>query len=377
MTDEKNKPRLDEQTFAKLLEAAYVLQEHNRKMRRVEERLELHSEQLRQQEAETQAALQRSTHLPEENSPPNSDYALILAEIVEAQHQIQLGNLESDEAMAMVAGKIARITNASGAAIGILEGQTIRYRAGAGAPALPLGSEVPLETAICAISVSTGQVLRTPDINMELLFDPELCRKRQILSLVAVPIYHDGNIVGALELYFDRLQGFAEQDIQTCQLMAGLVSEAIGQGTESALKKSMAAERSAMLTAIEKLRPNLSVLAEDQTPDIADKDHAWEADVAKSSVCWKCGDVLVEQEQFCGKCGASRAGEGDQSSIQSKLASAMRMQSSVREAFSPNGSELPRNTAAAYAAEDQDHLAQLLALSELQENTPLLEQSTG
>jgi putative methionine-R-sulfoxide reductase with GAF domain len=377
VTDEKNKPRLDEQTFAKLLEAAYVLQEHNRKMRRVEESLELHSEQLRQQEAETQAALQRSTHLPEENSPPTSDYALILAEIVEAQHQIQRGNLESDEAMAMVAGKIARITNASGAAIGILEGQTIRYRAGAGAPALPLGSEVPLETAICAISVSTGQVLRTPDINMELLFDPDLCRKRQILSLVAVPIYHDGNIVGALELYFDRLQGFAEQDIQTCQLMAGLVSEAIGQGTESALKKSMAAERSAMLTAIEKLRPNLSVLAEDQTPDIADKDHAWEADVAKSSVCWKCGDVLVEQEQFCGKCGASRAGEGDQSSIQSKLASAMRMQSSVREAFSPNGSELPRNTAAAYAAEDQDHLAQLLALSELQENTPLLEQSTG
>jgi putative methionine-R-sulfoxide reductase with GAF domain len=377
VTDEKNKPRLDEQTFAKLLEAAYVLQEHNRKMRRVEESLELHSEQLRQQEAETQAALQTSTHLPEENSPPNSNYALILAEIVEAQHQIQLGNLESDEAMAMVAGKIARITNASGAAIGILEGQTIRYRAGAGAPALPLGSEVPLETAICAISVSTGQVLRTPDINMELLFDPDLCRKRQILSLVAVPIYHDGNIVGALELYFDRLQGFAEQDIQTCQLMAGLVSEAIGQGTESALKKSMAAERSAMLTAIEKLRPNLSVLAEDQTPDIADKDHAWEADVAKSSVCWKCGDVLVEQEQFCGKCGASRAGEGDQSSIQSKLASAMRMQSSVREAFSPNGSELPRNTAAAYAAEDQDHLAQLLALSELQENTPLLEQSTG
>ena len=377
MTDEKNKPRLDEQTFARLLEAAYVLQEHNRKMRRVEESLELHSEQLRQQEVETQAALQTSTHLPEENSPPNSDYALILAEIVEAQHQIQRGNLESDEAMAMVAGKIARITNASGAAIGILEGQTIRYRAGAGAPALPLGSEVPLETAICAISVSTGQVLRTPDINMELLFDPDLCRKRQILSLVAVPIYHDGNIVGALELYFDRLQGFAEQDIQTCQLMAGLVSEAIGQGTESALKKSMAAERSAMLTAIEKLRPNLSVLAEDQTPDIADKDHAWEADVAKSSVCWKCGDVLVEQEQFCGKCGASRAGEGDQSSIQSKLASAMRMQSSVREAFSPNGSELPRNTTAAYAAEDQDHLAQLLALSELQENTPLLEQSTG
>jgi hypothetical protein len=66
-----------------------------------------------------------------------------LAEIVEAQHQIQIGNLESDQAMAMVAERIARITNASGAAIGILEGKTIRYRAGAGAPACPWEARFP------------------------------------------------------------------------------------------------------------------------------------------------------------------------------------------------------------------------------------------
>jgi len=64
VTDEKNKPALDEQTFAKLLEAAYVLQEHNREMREMEESLELHSEQLRQQEAENPgcAATKRASH---------------------------------------------------------------------------------------------------------------------------------------------------------------------------------------------------------------------------------------------------------------------------------------------------------------------------
>ena len=40
MTDQKNKLVLDEQTFEKLLDAAYVLQEHNRKMRELEESLE-------------------------------------------------------------------------------------------------------------------------------------------------------------------------------------------------------------------------------------------------------------------------------------------------------------------------------------------------
>jgi len=341
VSDQKNKSGLDEQTFAKLLEAAYVLQEHNREMRQMEESLELHSEELRQQEVETQAALLRSAQRPQESPRPNPDYTLTLAEIVEAQHQIQIRHLESDNAMAVVAERTARITNASGAAIGILEGKTIRYRAGAGAPALPVGSEVPLETAICAICVRTGQVLRTPDVNTEFLFDPELCRTREIQSLVAVPVYHDGNIVGALELYFDRLNGFAEQDIHTCQLMAGLVTEAIGRDAGSAMKRSMAAERSSMLAAIEKLKPNLAAMAEGQADylpsGIPGKDAGTVAvSIADTSACWKCGSKVIEDEQFCGNCGAPRIGDGDPSSIQSKLASALQMQQAGQTASTPS-----------------------------------------
>jgi len=332
VTEPKNKPGFDEQAFAKLLEAAYVLQEHNREVRQMEESLELHSERLRQQEAETLAALQKSSQRPEESSRPEGDYTLTLAEIVEAQHQIRIRHLESDKAMAVVAERVARITNASGAAIGILDGKNIRYRAGAGDPALPLGSEVPLESAICAISVRTGQVLRTPDVDTEFLFDPELCRARKIQSLVAVPVYHNGNIVGALELYFDKLRGFAEQDIHTCQLMAGLVTEAIGRDAESALKKSMAAERSSMMAALERLKPNLTALAQDQTLGTGGKNPGVNpVDAAESFVCSKCGSKLVGEEQFCGKCGASRVVDRDESSMQSKLASALHLQQAGQE----------------------------------------------
>ncbi|MFZ0318413.1 MAG: GAF domain-containing protein [Candidatus Sulfotelmatobacter sp.] len=340
MTDQKNKPGLDEQTFAKLLEAAYVLQEHNREMRQMEESLELHSEQLRQQEAETQAALLRSKRREEESPRPNPEYTLTLAEIVEAQHQIQIRHLESDNAMAVVAERIVRITNASGAGIGVLESKTIKYRAGAGDSALPVGSETPLESAICAICVRTGQVLRTPDINTEFLFDPDLCRARDIQSLVAVPIYHDGNIVGALELYFDRSNGFAEQDIHTCQLMAGLVTEAIGRDAGSALKRSMAEERSSMLAAIEKLKPNLSALADGPThKESSIVTDAGSGTAIRSAIqktaCWKCGGKVIGEEQFCGKCGAPRVGETDPTSIQSKLASALHMHD-VREVAAPS-----------------------------------------
>jgi putative methionine-R-sulfoxide reductase with GAF domain len=319
VSDKKDKPVLDEQNFEKLLEAAYVLQGHSRKMQDLEARMESHNQRLREQEEVDQAPLPNSKP-KSEKARASGDYTLTLAEIVEAQRQIQARHLDLDRAMAVIAEKVARIATATGAAIGILEGKTVYYRAGAGVPALPLGTEVPLATAICAASVRTGQVIRSEDVNTEVLFDPEPVRERGILSLLAVPIYHDGDIVGGLELYFDKVHGYAEQDIHTCQLMAGLVTEAIGRDAESKMKKSMAEERSTMLAAIEKLQPNLAALAEEPSAKPA-KTNGPAGPIANSP-CWKCGNALVAEEQFCGKCGAARVGETEPSSMQSKLASA-------------------------------------------------------
>ncbi len=328
MTDEKNNPVLDERTFDKLLEAAYVIQEHSRRAREVEEKMESHLERLREQEQDSaEHSLPASQPVAARPSRSDDDYTLTLTEIVEAQRQIQVRHLDLDKALAVVAEKVARITGASGAAVGILEEKMVRYRAGMGASALPVESEVPLASAICAASVRTGQVIRSDDVNTEVLFDPEPCRQRGILSLVAVPIYEDGDIVGALEIYFDKIHGYAEQDIHTCRLMAGLATEAIGRDAESKLKKSIAAERSTMLAAIEKIQPNLAALAGEQSSA------AFRADMTGSKVgtakspCWKCGSALVGEEQFCGRCGAPRVIEDDEAySVQRKLASALHMQ---------------------------------------------------
>jgi len=344
VTAEKNKPVLDEQTFGRLIEAAYVLQEHNREMEQMHASLELHSERLRQQEAERESALPKDSQ-PEQVAPSDGDYTLTLAEIVEAQNQIQIRHLEKDEAMALVAERIMRIARASGAGIAILDDKTIRYRAGAGACALPVGSEAPFSKAICTTCIRTGQVLRTPDVNTEFLFDPDLCRSRGIQSMVAVPVYHNGEIIGALELYFARQNGYSEQDIHTCQLMAGLVTEAIGRDSESSLKKSVAAERSAMLAAIEKLKPSLTAIADEASVDEVKAEAAglqeaglesWNSSTAHSAIpagaltstgpgpgvpCWKCRSPQAEDAPFCDKCGAPQLEGSDPSGPESKLAS--------------------------------------------------------
>jgi putative methionine-R-sulfoxide reductase with GAF domain len=303
-TEEQIKPVLDQQTFEKLLEAAYVLQEHNARMRQREKSLESQSEQLRQQELLQQSMLQKLKPEPEAMTRPSVDYTLTLAEIVEAQHQIQVRHLGLDAAMGVVAERIVRITRASGAGIGILDGATVRYRAAAGPPALPAGSEVPMKIAVCQANIRTGQVIRTKDVDTEFLFDPEPARQRGIRSLVAVPIHYDGSIVGALELYFDKIEGYAEQDIHTCQLMAGLVTEAMGRETGATLKKSMDEERSTMLAAIEKLQPNLAALANEPTPFTGET--MADGKTAAKPSCWKCSSQLLAGDQYCGRCGAAQ-----------------------------------------------------------------------
>jgi len=73
-----------------------------------------------------------------------------------------------------------------------------------------------------------------------------------------VPVYHDGNIVGALELIFRPLEwlrraGHSHLPTQSAGLVTVWQNDDPSGVAGSALKKSMAAERSSMLAAIEKL----------------------------------------------------------------------------------------------------------------------------
>jgi hypothetical protein len=203
-------------------------------------------------------------------------YTLTLAQIVETQQQILTRRLELENAMALVAQRAAEITGAAGSAIGIVEDQTdekktdakkfdgkkLRYRAVSGLLTPARGSEVAMEKALCFNCLRSGEVIRGGDVNSDFLLDAEECRRRGIGSLIAVPIYRDSGIAGALELYFASANAFREQDVHSCQLMAGLVTEALARDAGVSSRKSLAAERATMLEALEKLRPNLAALME-------------------------------------------------------------------------------------------------------------------
>jgi GAF domain-containing protein len=372
VSEEKDKPVLDEQTLAKLLEAAYVLQEHNRELQEMELGLDLKRDQLEAEERSAHASTDAASRTRETAPPSSADYTSTLAEIVGTQHQIQVRHLELEPAMSLVAARLTQMARASGAAIGILEskkdgekddrkdGKKLRYRAAAGSLTLPAGTEVPMEKALCLACLRTGQVLRCADVNPEFLLDTEECRRRGIQSLIAVPIFHDGGVAGGLELYYPNTQAFTEQDVHTCQLMAGLVTEALGRDEELTLKKSLASERAVMLEALERLKPNLAALVDQPAAIDSTATSGAPATAASASVlvCRKCGHRIVGEEQFCGNCGTPRIVAYEAPSMQSREASLRNLQETMKqEALKKTGSAKPASYTPAHHEKENGALA--------------------
>jgi len=291
-------PVLDEATFQKLLAAAYVLQEHH--------------DQLGEESpagAKSQAV------------PTDSDSTTTLAEIVETQHQIHTSHLDLAGAMNLVVERIRKITGAQGAAIGIADQDKIVYRAGSGSLAAQVGATLRPEATLSAATLVHNAILRCQDASTDFLVNPEITRRLGIGSLIAVPVFHDGKSSGTLELVFSKPNAFHEHDVRTCQLMAGLVTEALTHAAEEEWRKGVAAERASMLQVLEKIKPQLARLAQDpKSPTPLDSASPAHTDgPLEASKCEHCGHELAPGEVFCGSCGTSRSAT-PRSDLQSKWA---------------------------------------------------------
>ena len=357
MSEEKKK-NFDEQTLARVLEAAWVLQEHQHELEELKSSLDLrrngsngiNAAATRTVTASSPIALPHATassiaipspsaspspagsapvaspatvssSLIASAAPPASspvpvfqadeemDYNSILAQVMETQHQVQVRRLDLDASMSLVTEQVIDVCGAAGAAIGIVNRRTVGYRSVAGIRTLPAGSEVPVDQALCAQCLQSGEVWQCADTNSDNVRQREQCRHRGIGSLIAAPLFHEGRSVGALELLFSDPRAFSEQDVQTCQLMAGILTEALSRDLRW-----------------KDAPPATPPLITEATPAQEAAKPKTAPEATESYQCYRCGNSLLAGEQFCGECGTPRSGDYEPPNIQSKVASLWHMQ---------------------------------------------------
>jgi hypothetical protein len=302
---EREKPALDETTFQQLLEAAHVLQE--------------------------QKAFEVA------NRPrPNPTEAL--AQIVETQEFLrsQAGDLQGTANV--IVDRLQKITHATGVAVAVVRENRLEYCAATGDASSLAGSSLPLDS-----SLSSDGRLTT-----------EFSREQGGKPSIALPLHHEGNLAGLLEIRFADANSIQEPEMRSCQLMAGLMTEAIARAADKEWRQTLAAERAAMLEALERIKPQLERLAVEPAnipasvvepaarvvEPIAETEESLiplplseaSAKSGREIVCPQCGYQFGEQELFCGRCGSARPASASSSGdLQSKWASMWHLQQAAEQ----------------------------------------------
>jgi hypothetical protein len=282
-------PGLDEATFQQMLEAAFVLQERRKQP----------------------PALQRKL-----------DLAGTLAEIAATQEVLHSKEWDLKTSAQVIAEQLQKITSATGVAVALIHEEQMEYSAAVGNAASLAGMAMPIDASL-------SEFLQTAAADPALI--GALLKRRSSKSPFLFPIFHEGKVSGLLDVRFPECDAIPEQEVQSCQVMAGLMGQAIASAAKLEWKQALATERATMLDVLERLRPQLERLAAE--PDATTVVRAEPQDEAvaptrertapeiealltamsqaaerngSGASCAQCGYRFGERELFCGRCGTPR-----------------------------------------------------------------------
>ncbi len=282
-------PGLDEATFQQMLEAAFVLQE-------------------------------RSKHQPAPRR--RNGLADTLAEIAATQEVLHSKEWDLKTSARLIAEQLQKITSATGVAVALIHEDQLEYCAAVGNAASLAGMAMPIDSSL-------NEFLQTAAADPALL--GELLKRRNSKAPFIFPIYDEGRVSGLLDVRFPECDAIEEQEVQSCQVMAGLMGQAIAGAAKSEWKQALASERATMLDVLERLRPQLERLAsepeeetsvateiEDEPGRPTQERTAPEIEAlltamsqaaernGSGATCAQCGYQFGDRELFCGRCGTPR-----------------------------------------------------------------------
>jgi len=284
----KQKRELDD-SFQQLLAVAYTLQKHNDDLRA---------------------------------GNPRHDPAWTFSEIATLRSQILAHTNQLDEdkdkaeakpsdgarAAALVAECLRRVTNADGASVSLIIDGYLRPTACSGAAAKVPGGSVASNSLVPTERLRNMQAFQSANVASDIRLDQTLCLKLQIGSLLAFPIQRQNEVAGIIELRWNKAEAFSDGDERICQLIAGLVGEALESAAEVSAPAPVASR-----TATPRDPTSGKVLSVDPAPgkkldETQDKippaqEVTDASEESRADACRVCGKPLTPDDNFCGNCG--------------------------------------------------------------------------
>ncbi len=162
--------------------------------------------------------------------------------IISVQHDIATAELDLQTVMDLIAERTMTLTKATGAIIHLVDGKEIVFRSASGRAAPFIGTRGHYRHSLTRECICTGQILRCDDAERDSRVDLDICRRLGARSLITVPLTHNRQIIGALQVFSAEPYAFGAMDMHTLELMAGQIGAAMSHQAEFEAKQTMLTE---------------------------------------------------------------------------------------------------------------------------------------
>jgi signal transduction histidine kinase len=164
------------------------------------------------------AMMPASSPLPEPVSPS----AQVLSRIIDAQSEMTAAMPDSDMIMRIVTHYAMELSGATGASIGVREGDQMHLIVNEGFTSRWEGARFPIEETLTGRCLLTGDQIYVPDLVDIPVDESKIARSAEIRTFLAVPLPHEDRVVAALSVAAPQPFAFGENEILIVQLLARL-----------------------------------------------------------------------------------------------------------------------------------------------------------
>lgn len=160
-----------------------------------------------------------------------------LLEIIRFQNEVIAGDLSVGQAMEAIVARAQALTRAAGAVIEICEDADMVYRAASGTLAPHVGMRLKAATSLSGLSMRLAEIQHCEDSEEDARVDRQACRRINVRSMICVPLIHRGEPIGALKVAAPQPRAFNDNDVQTLNLLSGLLAAHLRHAGELDLKR--------------------------------------------------------------------------------------------------------------------------------------------
>jgi signal transduction histidine kinase/CheY-like chemotaxis protein len=152
-----------------------------------------------------------------------------LAAIIATQYEIATAGMDLDKVLNLAVNRARALLQADGTIVEMLDGDELHYRAASGAAVQHLGLRLKVNSSFSGHCLREKQFLRCDDAETDPRVNAEACRRVGVGSMIVTPLMSGDRVIGVFKAFSTSKYAFNESQMNTLQLMVGLIAEALSR----------------------------------------------------------------------------------------------------------------------------------------------------